>query len=372
MERLSRFYPDPVLLFAVFLLFLIGFLNIVSVRVTPALLEGFDPEALKKPILFLTAFVLGSFLMSFMAFALNYRKLNNQRFIYGAVMLSVVLLVAVLVKKLILGKPIDRWLIGSSVQPSELSKIVLILFVAYYVSRKGYITKLRFLGWAVLVVLVHSVLLMLQPDKGMAIFVLVLSWALLWIGGVSPRVYAPVGVLFGITGFLILAFGGEYIQKRFSAWRDPFGDTFGSGYQVIQSLIAFMQGGFFGQGYGKGLQKLGPLTQADTDYALATLGEELGFPGVFFVMVLYVVVVWRLIRMAREVPDTFGRVIVAGVALNVALSVLVNVLMTVNLLPPKGTPLPFVSYGISNLTANLIGLGLAGAVYKRQIEVRTL
>ncbi|MDQ7082073.1 MAG: FtsW/RodA/SpoVE family cell cycle protein [Aquificota bacterium] len=186
MERLSRFYPDPVLLFAVFLLFLIGFLNIVSVRVTPALLEGFDPEALKKPILFLTAFVLGSFLMSFMAFALNYRKLNNQRFIYGAVMLSVVLLVAVLVKKLILGKPIDRWLIGSSVQPSELSKIVLILFVAYYVSRKGYITKLRFLGWAVLVVLVHSVLLMLQPDKGMAIFVLVLSWALLWIGGVSP------------------------------------------------------------------------------------------------------------------------------------------------------------------------------------------
>ncbi|MDQ7082074.1 MAG: FtsW/RodA/SpoVE family cell cycle protein [Aquificota bacterium] len=187
-----------------------------------------------------------------------------------------------------------------------------------------------------------------------------------------PRVYAPVGVLFGITGFLILAFGGEYIQKRFSAWRDPFGDTFGSGYQVIQSLIAFMQGGFFGQGYGKGLQKLGPLTQADTDYALATLGEELGFPGVFFVMVLYVVVVWRLIRMAREVPDTFGRVIVAGVALNVALSVLVNVLMTVNLLPPKGTPLPFVSYGISNLTANLIGLGLAGAVYKRQIEVRSL
>ena len=372
MERLSRFYPDPVLFFAVFLLFLIGLLNIISVRIVPSVLDGFDPMSLRRPVLFLLAFAVGSLLMSFIAFALNYRKLNNQKLIYGAVAVSVLLLIAVLVKKALLGKPIDRWLIGSSVQPSEFSKIVLILFIAYYVSRKGYITRFRFLGWAVSVVLIHSILLMLQPDKGMALFVLALSWTLLWIGGVSPKVYAPVGVLFMVTGFLILTFGGEYIHRRFSAWRDPFEDSFGSGYQVIQSLIAFMQGGFLGQGYGKGFQKLGPLTQADTDYALATVGEELGFPGVLFVMLLYVVVVWRLIKIAREVPDTFGRVVVVGVTLNVAFSVLVNILMTVNLLPPKGIPLPFVSYGLSNLTANLIGLGLVGAVYRRQIELRSL
>jgi cell division protein FtsW len=372
MERIRRFYPDPVLLFTVLVLFLIGFLNIVSVRVSPYILEGFDLHTLKKPLMFLASFVVGVFLMAFIAFSLNYRKLNNQKFIYGAVLLSLLLLTAVLVKKALLGKPIERWLIGSSVQPSELSKVVLILFIAYYVSRKGYITRLRFLGWAVAVVLAHSFLLMLQPDKGMALFILTLSWILLWVGGVSPKVYAPVGLLFAVTGFLILAFGGEYIHRRISAWRDPLEDSFGSGYQVIQSLLAFMNGGFWGQGYGKGLQKLGPLTQADTDYALATIGEELGFPGVVFLVTLYAVLLWRIIRISREVPDTFGRVIVVGVGLNIALSVLVNLLMVVNLIPPKGTPLPFVSYGVSNLTANLIALGIVGSVYKRQMIIRSL
>ncbi len=372
MDRFSRLYPDPLLVFSVILLFLIGFLNVISVRVGPYLFEGFELSLLKKPLIFLVAFCVGLLVMSFISFALNYRKLNSQKIVYGGVVLSVVLLVLVLVKKAVLGKPIDRWLIGSSVQPSEFSKIMIVLFIAYYVSRKGYITRLRFLGWAIIVVLVHSFLLMLQPDKGMAIFVLVLSWTLLWIGGVSPKVYTPVGGLFVITGSLILAFGGEYIHRRISAWRNPLEDSFGTGYQVIQSLLAFMNGSFLGQGYGKGFQKLGALTQADTDYTLATIGEELGFPGIFFLFVLYGVLVWRLIRIAREVADTFGRVVVVGVTLNIALSVLVNVLMAVNLIPPKGTPLPFVSYGVSNLWANLLGLGLVGAIYKRQIEMRTL
>ncbi len=372
MERLRRLYPDPVVLFTVLLLFLIGLLNVVSVRVVPSLIEGFDPAVLKKPVMFLIAFLLGVLLMSFTAFALNYRKLNNQKVIYGGIILSLVLLLLVLIKKAVLGKPIDRWLVGSSVQPSEFSKIMIVLFLAYYVSRKGYITRIRFFGWAVLVVLAHSVLLMLQPDRGMAVFVLFLSWVLLWIGGVSPRIYAAAGAIFGVMVFFILTFSGDYIHRRIEAWRDPLEDTFGSGYQVIQSLLAFMNGGFLGQGYGKGLQKLGPLTQADTDYALATIGEELGFPGVLFLLILYSVLIWRLVKVAREVADTFGRVVVIGITLNIALSVVVNILMVVNLIPPKGTPLPFVSYGISNLTANLIGLGIVGAIYKRHMDIRTL
>ena len=370
MVRLSKLYPDPVVAFTVILLFLFGFLNLLSVRVGPYLFDDFEPSHLKKPLFFLLSFILGFFFMSFTAFALNYRKLNSKKFVYGAVIVSLLLLSAVLFKKAILGKPVDRWLIGTSVQPSELSKLVVILFIAYYVSRKGYITRLRFLSWAVFVVLVHSFLLVLQPDKGMALFMLLLAWSLLWIGGVSPRVYIPVGLVFAVAGFLMLLSGGEYIQRRFSAWRDPLEDSFGTGYQVIQSLLAFMNGGFFGEGYGKGFQKLGNLTQADTDYALATIGEELGFPGVAFLLILYTLLLWRLIRMAREVPDTFGRVIVVGVALNIAFSVLINTMMVVNLLPPKGTPLPFVSYGVSNLGANLVGLGLVGSVYRRQIEVR--
>jgi cell division protein FtsW len=372
MERLRRFYPDPVIFFCVVLLFLVGLLAIISVRVGPHIGEDLSLVHFKKPFLFTLAFIGGLFSMSFISYAVNYRSMNNQRFVYGLVLLSLGLLLVVFLKKLVLGKPVDRWLVGNSIQPSEFSKLILVIFISYYVSRKGYITRLRFFGWAILVVVAHSLLLFLQPDKGMAIFILLVSWLLLWIGGTSPKVYLPVGGLFvGVGSFMIL-FGGDYVMRRLSAWQDPISDPFGSSYQVIQSLLAFMNGGLLGQGYGKGFQKLGPLTQADTDYILAVIGEELGLPGLIFIFVLFAILIWRLFRIASETSDTFGRIVVTGVALNILFSVLINTMMAVNLLPPKGTPLPFVSYGTSHLLASLLGLGIVGSVYKRQLYMKML
>jgi cell division protein FtsW len=372
MERLRRFYPDPVLLFSVILLILMGFLMTLSVRVAPHLFSGMELYHFKKPLFFLFFSLIGLLTMSAVSYFLNYKKLNNQKVVYTLVGFSLFLLLLVLLKKIALGKPVERWLLGSSVQPSELSKLIVIVFIAYYVARKGSIDRLRFFGWAILIVVLHSLLLFTQPDKGMAIFILLIAWGLLWIGGTSPRIYIPIGALFIGVALSMILFGGDYVHRRLLAWQDPLRDSFGSGYQVIQSLLSFISGGLLGQGYGKGFQKLGPLTQADTDYVLATIGEELGFPGVLFITVLYTVLVWRLVRIAREVSDIFGKLIVAGVMLNIALSTMVSILMTVNILPPKGIALPFVSYGVSNLLVNLLGLGLVGAVYKRQLQYRAL
>ncbi len=366
MDRLSRFYPDPVVTFSVLLLTTMGFLSVLSVKVSPGLLYGFDIQDLRKPLLFLFSTFIGLFIMSAIAFFVDYRKLNNQKVVYTLVGISLFMLFVVLVKKIVLGKSVERWLFGTSVQPSELSKLIVIVFIAYYVARKGAIDKLRFFGWAIFVVVAHSLFLFLQPDKGMAIFILFLAWTMLWMGGASPRVYIPVGGIFFVLGAFMLFSGGDYVYRRFSAWYDPIRDSFGSGYQVVQAMLAFMNGGLLGQGYGKGLQKLGPLTQADTDYVLATIGEELGLPGILFLFTLYIILIKRLVRMAREVVDVFGKLIVAGITLNILFSVIINVMMAVNILPPKGIPLPFVSYGVSNLLVNFLALGLVGAVYKRQ------
>ncbi len=372
MERLRRFYPDPVVTFSVLLLTTLGFLSVLSVKLSPSIFQGIDLHDLRKPFLFLVFTLVGFLLMSATAFFLDYKKLNNQKVVYSLVIFSLFLLFVVLVKKFILGKSVERWLVGTSVQPSELSKLIIVVFIAYYVARKGAIDKLRFFGWAVLVVVAHSFFLFLQPDKGMAVFVLVLAWSMLWIGGTSPKVYFPVGGIFFLIAVFMMIFGGEYVHKRIAAWQNPVQDSFGTGYQVVQAILAFMNGGLLGQGFGKGFQKLGPLTQADTDYVLATIGEELGFPGVMFLITLYVILIGRLIRIAGDVVDVFGKLLVAGVALNILFSALINIMMAVNMLPPKGIPLPFVSYGISNLMVNFLSLGLVGAVYKRQLHYRML
>ena len=367
MERLAKLYPDPVVAFSVFLLTTLGFLSVLSVKLPPVLFQNVELHDLRKPFLFFVFSLVGFLFMSFISFALDYRKLNNRRVVYSLVVLSLFFLSVVFLKKILLGKSVERWLIGTSVQPSELSKLIIVIFVAYYVARKGTIDRIRFFGWAILVVIAHSFLLFLQPDRGMAVFILFLAWSMLWIGGTSPKVYLPVGGIFSLLAVFMIVFGGEYVHKRLSAWQDPVQDSFGTGYQVIQAMLAFMNGGLLGQGFGKGFQKLGPLTQADTDYVLATVGEELGFPGIVFLITLYVVLIRRLIRIAVEVVDVFGKLLVAGVVLNLLFSVIINIMMTINMLPPKGIPLPFVSYGVSNLMVNFLSLGVVGSVYKRQL-----
>ncbi len=367
MKALKTFYPDPVVVGLVFLIFLFGEITILSIKVFPYIFDGLSVANLKRPLLHLLSFVGGLFLASLISKNFNYRKVNDKLLVYFFISLSILLLLFVVGKKFAFHMPVNRWIWGTSIQPSEISKIILVIFVAYYVANKGNINKLSYFSWVILITALHSFLLFLQPDKGMAIFILASTVILLWYGGTSPKIYLTAFGVFAVLGYLMLTFGGSYIERRFSAWIDPLGDPYDSGYHILQSFLSYINGGLFGMGPGFGLQKLGYLTQADTDYILAIIGEEMGFVGILFLSLLYILLISRLIYISNRVLDTFGKILVAGITINLMLSILISYAMSINLLPPKGIPLPFVSYGVSNMLANMIGLGIVGAIYRRQI-----
>jgi Bacterial cell division membrane protein len=184
----------------------------------------------------------------------------------------------------------------------------------------------------------------------------------MYVGGIPYKLYLPAIALVGFFSLFLLREG--YVSERLSAWIDPFADAEDTGYQIIQSLYALAKGGPFGVGIGKGIQKMGALPAADTDYVISIIGEEMGFLGVMMVVLLYALLVSRLFYYSVKVDEPFGKLLLFGVAMNFSLAFLWNLAMASNLLPPKGIALPFVSYGTSNLLASLIMIGLAQSVIR--------
>jgi cell division protein FtsW len=345
--------PDRWIFYSVVLLFLMGETAIISANALSA--SEFDVQTLKRPILQLVVFFAG-LLFSFYIAKIDYRKLFKGKQVYLLVGFSLVSLFIVLVKKLISGKAVERWLFGSSVQPLEFAKIAIIIFLSYYIVSKGSLRSIKTFSWAFFIVLLHAIFLVLQPDKGGALFILLLSFSLMYVGAIPYRLYIPAIALVGFFSFFLLKKG--YVSERMSAWIDPFADAEDTGYQIIQSLYALAKGGPFGVGIGKGIQKMGALPEADTDYVISIIGEEMGFLGVMMVVLLYALLVGRLFYYSVKMDEPFGKLLLFGVAMNFSLAFLWNLAMASNLLPPKGIALPFVSYGTSNLFASFIMVGL--------------
>jgi cell division protein FtsW len=251
----------------------------------------------------------------------------------------------------------------------EFAKIAIIIFLSYYIVSKGSLRSIRTFSWASFIVLLHAILLVLQPDKGGALFILLLSFSLVYVGGIPYKLYIPAVALVGLFIFFLLKNG--YVSERLSAWIDPFADAEDTGYQIIQSLYALAKGGPFGVGIGKGIQKMGALPGADTDYVISIIGEEMGFLGVMVVVLLYALLIRRLFYYSVKVHEPFGKLLLFGIAMNFSLAFLWNLAMASNLLPPKGIALPFVSYGNSNLLASLIMIGLAQSVIRVWQRERT-
>lgn len=356
---------DGWILFSITALFLMGEAVIISVNVVPYLMDSYQKISIyKKPLIQLLAFLFGFVLASIIA-KYDYRKFMNGRLPYLFILMAVFSLLVVFIKKLITGKAVDRWLFGGSIQPFEFTKIALIIFLSYYIVRKGNLRRWEHLLWAIFFPAVISFLLLAQPDKGGAIFILLITSLMVYVGGVPKKAYLLMLLLFVFVVYYILTSKG-YVAERLSAWRDPFVDPEDSGYQIIQSLYALARGGIMGVGIGQGLQKLGPLPASDTDYVIAIIGEEMGFVGVFAVIILYAILVGRLIWYALMSKEQVEKLLLFGVAMNFAISFLWNLAMVSNLIPPKGIALPFVSYGSSNLLASLIFLGIAQSVINHQ------
>jgi cell division protein FtsW len=296
------------------------------------------------------------------ALRIDYRVLRRPAVVYSLVFVATSFLIVVLFLPAV--NETHRWIRagGLSFQPAELAKLAIVVFLAYHIERRSlrineFVTllpALLLLGW-------FGFLVFIQPDLGTA-FTLVLTGAvMLYVAGVRFRYFAALAFpAMAVLYQAIMSVGWR--RGRILTFLDPWSDPRGAGYQIVQSLIAVGTGGFAGVGLMEGRQKLFYLPYPYSDFIFAVIGEELGMIGAFAVVLAFVVLLWRGLRASWGAPDDFGRFLAAGLTLSIVLQALINVSVTLGLMPTTGIPLPFISAGGSSLLFALIGIGLVANV----------
>jgi cell division protein FtsW len=290
---------------------------------------------------------------------IDYRHYRQPAVIWTGVVVVVLLLVAVL-----FGAPRNgatRWLgIGPlGIQPSELAKIVVIVFIAALLERR--MDRIDEVPYALvpigIVVAVVVGLILAEPDLGTSVLVVMIASVMVFAAGVSYR-YILGLLLVMPPAIYVLVMSSEYRQRRLLAFVDPWADPLGNGFQMIQSMIAVGTGGVLGRGLMAGVQKLFYLPEPHNDFIYAVVAEELGLIGASVVLVCFCVIAWRGMRTALRAPDRFGALLAIGLTTMMTFQAFLNISVVLGLLPTKGIPLPFVSYGGSSLIINLVGMGM--------------
>jgi len=256
-----------------------------------------------------------------------------------------------------------RWvrlpLIGLKMQPSEVAKLALVLFMARTIARwKGRAFHPRGAQKELIGALAASCLLVvLEPDLGTALVIAGTWGALALAGGIRARTAALLLVV-GLAGVAAVCAASPYKRARLLAFRDPWSDYEGSGYQLIQSLVAIGSGGPFGVGVSKGVQKCFYLPEAHTDFVFSTLAEELGFIGCVAVIALFGLFVVRGMAIAHRAKDPFGTLLAVGITSWIGIQAALNIAVVCGAVPLTGVPLPFISYGGSSLVVTLASVGI--------------
>jgi cell division protein FtsW len=290
---------------------------------------------------------------------LDYRKLRQPAVVYAMVVGTTLLLILVLFLRPV--NDTHRWIrLGAlSFQPSELAKLSIILFLAYHLERRGervneFLPSLfpafLLLGW-------FAFLIFIQPDLGTAATLALIGSVMLFVAGVRLRYFAALAIP-GLAVLYQAVMVAAYRRDRIEAFLNPYADPRGSGYQIIQSLIAVGTGGLTGAGLMEGRQKLFYLPYPYSDFIFAVVGEELGLIGAAAVVAGFILFLWRGIRAARRAPDDFGMYLAAGLTLAIVLQAFINLSVVLGLVPAKGIPLPFISAGGTSLVLTLLSLGV--------------
>jgi cell division protein FtsW len=259
-----------------------------------------------------------------------------------------------------------RWLKlpwGFYVQPSEFIKFALIIFFARSLAKKGEGIKsfaVGFLPHALVMGLVVF-LVLLQPDFGSAVIMTLVGFLMLFVAGVRIQ-HLLVSALLCVPFLVHLAMGAQYRISRLKSFLDPWSDPLNSGFQIIQSLVAFGCGGLWGVGIGQGMQKLYYLPQPHTDFIFSVVGEEMGMVGVFLVISLFYLLIFRGLRLAIRTENEFNRYLAFGITCLIGLQATVNMAVAMGLLPTKGLPLPLMSLGGTSLVMNMAGIGMLLAI----------
>jgi cell division protein FtsW len=299
------------------------------------------------------------FVAMFMAMRFDYQRLNRRWIVYGGLLVTIFLLLAVFAFSPVNGA--RRWIKfgGMSAQPSEIAKLALAMFLAYFLAKRageeGSFWK-TFLPCMIPLGILAG-LVAREPDLGTALMLAIISMTMCFAAGVRPRhvVYAAIPGLLYVGKMVIFT---PFRWRRMATFIDPWADQQGSGYQVVQSLIAVGSGGPHGLGFAQGHQKLLFLPFAHSDFIFAVIGEELGLIGALIVVSVFAVFLWRGMRAALRAPDRFGMLLGIGIVVGIVAQALLNMSVVLALVPTKGIPLPFISYGGSSLVPTLAGVGI--------------
>jgi cell division protein FtsW len=267
----------------------------------------------------------------------------------------------------------QRSLFRGSVQPSELCKLALIIYIAHWLSSKG--DQIRhvtygLIPFAILIGLIAA-LIILQPDFSTAVLIVATAVSMFFLAG-ADLFQLVICFIVGSATFAFLITRAPYRLARVVAFLDPLGDSYGGGYQVRQTLIALGSGGISGLGLGASRQKFGYLYASHTDGIFAILGEELGLIGCLVVIGLFAALAYRGFKIALEAPDSFGTILASGITCCLIFQALINIAVITATVPFTGIPLPFISFGGSSLAVSMAGIGLLLSISRggRQEEQR--
>lgn len=346
---------DKVLFTIVVLLVSFGLVMVYSASAALARESGAaSPYLLKQSLAAAVGLVLMVTLMHF-----DYRRLAHPAVVYLLLGGVLVLLVGVL----LLAPQLNgtrRWFLvgGLSIQPSELAKLALIPFIAYQIEKKQErVEQPAFLLPVGFFTGLTALLVLLAPDMGTAVLLAATAFVMIFLAGLSWRwILASLAAVPPLLGVLVMA--EPYRRERFFAFLDPEKDPLGSGFQALQSLIAVGSGGVFGLGPGKSVQKLGFLPHPESDFIYSIVAEELGMVGALAVLAAFAVLAWRGLQAGAKAPDAFGRYLGWGLTSVLVFQALINISVTLALLPTKGIPLPFISNGGSSLVVTLGACGI--------------
>jgi cell division protein FtsW len=291
---------------------------------------------------------------------IDYRTYRTDAFVWSAV--AIVGLLLLLVP--IFGTEVNgakRWIRapGMTIQPSELAKLACIMFTALILERRMH--RIDDIGYSLLPIGIVSGaafgLILSEPDFGTALSLALIVGVMVFAAGLHYKYL--VSALLAAVPLLFLAVQlWPYRAKRWTAFLDPWADPLRAGYQIIQSLIAVGTGGVFGRGLTQGVQKSSFLPEPHNDFIYAVIGEELGLVGSSAMIVCFLVIAWRGLRIATRAEDRFGAFVAIGITTMICAQALVNMSVVLGLLPTKGIPLPLVSYGGSSLIVSLVAIGV--------------
>jgi cell division protein FtsW len=352
----KRVSVDKVLFAVTLLLVLTGLVMVFSASAVMAKERFGSPYAF---FLRQLAWAVAGLIAMLLASRVDYRNYKHPAVVYTLLAITTVLLVTVFF--LDRSHNTHRWIHAGplSIQPSELAKPTIILFLAFFLETR---TKTiadwrRTLLPAVVPSLLFAALIVKEPDLGTAMACMFITAAMLYVAGMTPRYFA-YAALAALPVLYLLIFHVAWRYRRVMAFVNPYSDPQGSGFHIIQSLIAVSTGGIAGVGLMEGKQKLFYLPEPHTDFIFSAMAEELGLIGAVAVVTLFAILMYRGMRAAMQSTDLFARYLAVGITSMVVIQALFNISVVLGLLPTKGIPLPLISYGGTSLFMTLASIGV--------------